>query len=95
MKIESKLRIKKNVLSRLLPIRWLKYLAFSLFLLFISPFLLLYAKPSLPGNEKLFHYIIFSLSFLFCIDALLFGIIFLNYKLPILQEWKDKLGYIE
>ena len=87
--------VRQNILSKLLPMRYLKTLLLMIFIMTVSPFLLLYFEPALFQDEKLLYYIVGTFSLSLIIDSILLGIILFHTKMPYMQEWKDRLGYVE
>lgn len=82
-------------MAKIFPLKYLKYILVSLAILTISPLLLLFFSSGLIQDNKLFNVIIVSISLLLTIEIALLGILVINLKTPYLQEWKERLGYIE
>ncbi|MEM7179315.1 MAG: hypothetical protein AAF518_00265 [Spirochaetota bacterium] len=93
-KLDTK-RLQKQVFARIFPLRYLKFIVFSMLLLLVSPFLLFLFYPDILKEEKLLNYIIVTISTVLVVDITLLGFLVIHLKLPYFQEWKDKLGYIE
>lgn len=88
-------RIKKGILARMFPLKYFKYIIGIMLLLFISPLLLVITEPSLMEDDELLTIIFWTESIAFMIYVLLVGVLFFIYRLPYMQQLKDKLGYIE
>ncbi|MCC6275767.1 MAG: hypothetical protein IT569_07905 [Leptospiraceae bacterium] len=87
--------IQKRVKSQIAPFAVLKYLFFALAVLFLSPLTILLFKAGIFENDDFAFVAIGTLCAVFCLVSILAGIYLSKVKTPYIQEWKDKLGYIE
>lgn len=87
--------IKKGFFARIIPYNYIKYTLYSATLLFLSPIVLVLMNLDSMKDEDLFFPIFWTLCVSFVIYSILAGVILISYKIPYLQELKDKLGYTE
>ena len=91
----QKEKIKNSVLSRIIPFQYIKIALWAMLVLFISPILILCVEPNLVKDEKTTRLILWTLSIIFFIYTVFIGIALIFYKVPFLQELKEKFGYTE
>lgn len=92
---KSPIDIKKNFFYRVIPYTYIKYSIYMMTLLFFSPILVVLFNSDLRKNDAIFYPILLTLSFSFLLFSLLSGAILFFYKIPYMQELKDKFGYTE
>ncbi len=88
-------RVTFRVLRQLLPSRYMlsgMAISFTLFLIPIGT--LASALLLFRMNDNLMP-VILSSSLFFCFYSLLLGFLIIDSRIPFLQEWKDKLGFVE
>jgi hypothetical protein len=88
-------RIKKGFFERIIPYKYFKYTFYALLSLFISPIGLVLMNLDLMQDEKIFFPILWTLCVTFVLYTILAGAILIFYKIPYMQELKEKLGYTE
>ncbi len=88
-------KVKKGFFARIIPYNYIKYTLYSLALLFVSPIVLVLLNLDLMQDSSLFYPILWTLCISFCLYAILTGAILIVYKIPYMQELKEKLGYTE
>ena len=87
--------IKKGFFARIIPYNYIKYALYSISILFFSPILLVLMNLDFLKDDKIFFPIFWTLCVSFVLYAVLVGAILITYKIPYMQELKDKLGYTE
>jgi len=88
-------RIKKGFFSRIIPYNYIKYTMFSLTVLFFSPIVLVLLNTDSMLDQKTFYPIFWTLCILFLVYTILAAAVLIVYKIPYMQELKEKLGYTE
>jgi len=86
-------KLKKLVSQQLLPLPLIRYTLFILFLLFVTPILLLLSN--IISDRDLLYSILVTECFMFLFFSILSGFIFSVTKFPYLQEFKNRFGYTE
>ncbi|MBE7412721.1 MAG: hypothetical protein L6Q54_02125 [Leptospiraceae bacterium] len=87
--------IQKRIKAQTPPFAVLKYIFFSLAVLFFSPISILFFRNDVIENDNLLIITLGTVCAIFSLYSILIGIYLSKVKIPYLQEWKDKLGYIE
>lgn len=85
--------IKKGFFAKVIPYKYIKYILYSLLIFFISPILLVLMDIDLMKDEKVFYPVFWTLCITFVMYAILAGAVLIVYKIPYMQELKEKLGY--
>jgi|GEM_PF-2377446 peptidoglycan/LPS O-acetylase OafA/YrhL len=88
-------KMKKGFFAKIIPYNYIKYTLYSLALLFVSPIVLVLLNLDLMQDASLFYPILWTLCISFLLYAILAGAILIVYKIPYMQELKEKLGYTE
>ena len=88
-------KMKKGFFAKIIPYNYIKYTLYSLALLFVSPIVLVLLNLDLMQDASLFYPILWTLCISFLFYAILAGAILIVYKIPYMQELKEKLGYTE
>lgn len=88
-------KIKKGFFARIIPYNYIKYAMYSLTLFFISPIVLVLLNLDLMQDANLFYPILWTLCVSFLFYAIIAGAVLIVYKIPYMQELKEKLGYTE
>lgn len=92
---KSPVDIKKKFFYNIVPYKYLKYSIYAMTVLFFSPILVIFLNSDLRKNDELFYPILLTLSFSFLFFSILVSAILFFYKIPYMQELKDKFGYTE
>jgi hypothetical protein len=87
--------IKKGFFARIIPYSYIKYTLYSLLVLFLSPIVLVLLNADLMIDQKTFFPIFWTLCILFLVYTILAAAVLVVYKVPYMQELKEKLGYTE
>lgn len=88
-------KIKKGFFARIIPYNFIKCTMYLTSLLFISPIILVLMNLDLMKDENIFYPIFWTLCISFVFYTILAGAILIVYKIPYMQELKDRLGYTE
>jgi hypothetical protein len=88
-------RIKKGFFARIIPYNYIKYTLYSLAILFFSPIIRVLLNLDLMKDTNILYPILWTLCISFVLYVVLAGAILFFYKIPYMQELKDKLGYTE
>ncbi len=88
-------KIKKGFWARIIPYNYIKFTLYFLTLSFFSPIVLVLLNLDLMQDANLFFPILWTLCISFLVNAILAGAVLIVYKIPYMQELKEKLGYTE
>ena len=88
-------KIKEGFFARIIPYNYIKYILYSLTVLFLSPIALVLMNLDFLHDKNTFNPIFWTLCIFFLLYTLLAGAILIVYKIPYMQELKEKLGYTE
>lgn len=85
---------RQGILLQIIPANWVKFSLFLFLILLITPIstALLYGRN--PEREELYSILLGSCFFLSLYTSLL-GFFYVTFKIPYLQEIKNRLGYKE
>jgi hypothetical protein len=88
-------RLQFRVLNQLLPSRYMiSGLLFSV-TLFLIPIGTSFLAYRLFGSNAILMPVLLCSGLFYCFYSLLFGFLMIHARIPFLNEWKEKLGFIE